>query len=147
MKDLIKDFPVTTEIKVEWRDMDAAGHVHNVKYLGYVESGRIAYFEALNFDVAPKTGTGVVVASIDCKYIFPVTYPDNVVLASRAINFGKFHISLEIHLFSKKYNRIVAISNQKMVFYDFENTCKMKMPDDFLEKMEVLEGKKITNIS
>jgi acyl-CoA thioester hydrolase len=146
MKDLIKDFPVMTEIKVEWRDMDAAGHVHNVKYLGYVESGRVAYFEALDFDVAPKTGTGVVVATIDCKYIFPVMYPDNVVLANRAVNYGEHHVSLETHLFSKKYNRIIAISNQKLVFYDFENTCKMKMPEGFLEKMEVLEVRKIPEL-
>ena len=142
MEDLIKNFAVTTEIKVEWRDMDAAGHVHNVKYLGFVESGRVTYFETLDFDVVPKTGTGVVVAAIDCKYIFPVTYPDNLVLATRAINYGEHHISLETHLFSKKHKRIVAISNQKMVFYDFENTCKMKMPEDFLEKLEKLESKK-----
>ena len=146
MEDLIKEFAVTTEIKVEWRDMDAAGHVHNVKYLGYVESGRVAYFEALDFDVAPKTGTGVVVATIDCKYIFPVTYPDNVVLATRFVDYGEYHVSLETHLFSKKHNRIVAISNQKLVFYDFENTCKMKMPEGFLEKMEVLEAKRISKI-
>lgn len=146
MKDLIKNFPVTIEIKVEWRDMDAAGHVHNVKYLGFVESGRVAYFEALGFDVAPKTGTGVVVAMIDCKYIFPVTYPDSVVLATRSVNYGEFHVLLETHLFSKKHNRIVAISNQKMVFYDFENTCKMKIPDGFLEKMERLENKKISAV-
>jgi acyl-CoA thioester hydrolase len=80
---------------------------------------------------------------IDCKYIFPVTYPDTVVLASRAMDYGEYHITLETHLFSKKYHRIVAISNQKMVFYDFENTCKMKMPDGFLEKMERMEGRKI----
>jgi acyl-CoA thioester hydrolase len=123
--------------------MDAAGHVHNVKYLGFVESSRVDYFEALDFDVAPKSGTGVVVAMIDCKYIFPVMYPDTVVLASRAMDYGEYHITLETHLFSKKYHRIVAISNQKMVFYDFENTCKMKMPDGFLEKMERMEGRKI----
>jgi acyl-CoA thioester hydrolase len=146
MKDLIKDFPITTKIKVEWRDMDAAGHVHNVKYLGYVESGRVAYFEALDFEVVPKIGVGFVVATIDCKYIFPVTYPDNIVLANRAVDYGEHHITLETHLFSEKYNRIVAISNQKLVFYDFENTCKMKMPDGFLEKMEVLENKKVSRI-
>lgn len=146
MKDLVKDFTVSTEIKIEWRDMDAAGHVHNVKYLGFVESGRVKYFEALGFDVAPKSGTGVVVAKIDCKYIFPVTYPDTVTIASRATNYGEHHITLETHLFSKKYNRIVAVSNQKMVFYDFENTQKMKMPNGFLEKMEALEGKKVTKI-
>lgn len=138
MKDLLKDFPVTTEIKIEWRDMDAAGHVHNVKYLGFVESGRVAYFEALDFDVAPKTGTGVVVAKVDCKYIFPVNYPDTLIAATRTIDHGEFHITLETHLFSKTHNRVVAISNQKMVFYDFSITKKMEMPNGFLEKMNKL---------
>jgi hypothetical protein len=33
-----------------------------------------------------------------------------------------------------------------LVFYDFENTCKMKMPDGFLEKMEALENKNVSRI-
>lgn len=148
MKDLVKGFPITTEIKIEWRDMDLAGHVHNVKYLGFVESGRLAYFEALGFDIAPKAGVGIVIAKVDCKYIFPVNYPDTLVAASRAIDYGEFHLTLETHLFSKKHQRIVAISNQKIVFYDFSTSKKMEMPTVFLEKMEGLEGKinrKISN--
>ncbi len=145
MKDLVKDFPITTEIKIEWRDMDAASNVHNVKYLGFVETGRIAYFEALNFNVAPKTGTGVIVAKVDFKYIFPVTYPDTLVVATRATDYGEFHIAIETHLFSKQHQRIVGISNQKLVFYDFSITQKMKMPDGFLEKVERLEKRKFVN--
>lgn len=129
------DFQLTTEIKVEWRHMDAVGHVHNVQYFGYFETCRIAFFEALNFNVAPHNAVGVVVAKVDCKYIYPVTYPDTIIGGIRYIEHGKYHINIEIHLFSTKYNRIVAISNQKLVFYHFGIKLKAKMPDDFLKQL------------
>lgn len=135
---IVDNFQVTTDIKVEWREMDAAGHVHNVQYFGYLETCRIAFFETLDFNVAPDNAIGVVVAKVDCKYIYPVTYPDIIIGGIRYVEHGEHHVGIEIHLFSKKYNRLVAISNQKLVFYHFGTKLKAEMPDDFLEKLEQL---------
>lgn len=129
------NFQLTTDINVEWRHMDAAGHVHNVQYFGYFETCRITFFEALDFDVVPLDAVGVVVAKVDCKYIYPVTYPDTLIGGIRYVEHGEYHVCIEIHLFSQKYNRIVAISNQKLVFYHFGTKLKAKMPDGFLRKL------------
>ena len=129
------NFQLLTDIKVEWRHMDAAGHVHNVQYFGYFETCRIVFFEALDFDVVPFDAVGVVVGKVDCKYIYPVTYPDTLTGGIRYVEHGEDYVSIEIHLFSQKYNRIVAISNQKLVFYHFGTKLKAKMPEDFLKKL------------
>jgi acyl-CoA thioester hydrolase len=146
MQNLLRDFPITTKIKVEWRNMDSGRHVHNMIYVGWTESSRVDYFESMNFSIVPVSGTGVIVGYLDCKYIVPITYPDMVIAATRAINYGKDHVWIETYLFSKKLNCVAAISKQKMVFYDFINRTKMEMPEDFLAKMEALEEREIPEI-
>ena len=137
-KTTIADFPVTTTIKVEWRHMDAAGHVHNMQHLGYFETCRIAFFEALNFEVVPQNGVGIVVAKVDCTYIYPITYPDTLTGAVRVTEYGNDFITLNMYLFSEKYDKAVAISNQKLVFYHYGKKEKAARPDDFLERLKGL---------
>ncbi|MFT5386550.1 MAG: acyl-CoA thioester hydrolase, partial [Saprospiraceae bacterium] len=45
MKELLKEFPAITEIKVRWGEMDAANHVNNVMYFRWAETARFEYFE------------------------------------------------------------------------------------------------------
>lgn len=47
MDTLLKDFPVITEIKVAWGEMDALQHVNNVVYFRYFETARLDYFNKL----------------------------------------------------------------------------------------------------
>lgn len=140
MEDLRKqvknDFQITTNINVEWRHIDVAGHVHNMQHFGYFETCRIAFFEALDFEVVPHNDVGIVIGKVDCKYIYPITYPDTLIGGVRCVETGQHHVNIEIHLFSEKYNRLVAISNQKLVFYHFGTKEKAEMPDGFLKKME-----------
>ncbi len=145
MQRLLREFPIATKIKVEWRNMDSGRHVHNMIYIGWIESSRVDYFEAIGFNVVPTSGTGVVVGTIECKYIMPVTYPDMIIAATRAVSYGTHHVWIETHIFSKKHNRVAAIAKQKMVFYDFQGICKMPMPEGFVKKMEALEDRSILN--
>ena len=48
------DFKHFIELPVRWGDMDAFGHVNNVQYRRYLESGRVAYIgEVLGIAMEP----------------------------------------------------------------------------------------------
>ena len=122
-------YKIIKEIAVEWGDMDAARHVNNVIYLGWVESARISYFMDLNNgSLANEDNVGPVVAWQDCKYIRPVTYPDTVVIGIERKEIQEDRIVLETKIFSKKLNRLIAISNQHIVSYDFKRKMKAPLP-------------------
>lgn len=74
----LTDYPVIYEQNVAWGDMDAFGHVNNVIYYRYIESARICYLDVLNIF---KLDINTVVASSQCKYLKPVFYPDQLILA------------------------------------------------------------------
>jgi len=137
---ILATFPVTTSIAVQWGDMDAAQHVNNVIYLRWGEVARVDYFNALGAEVAPMDNTaGFILSWQDCKYIFPVTYPDTVHIGIRTIEVKEDRFLMELHFFSEKHDRIVAISKQMVVTYDYVNLKKVPVPDFIRERLSEVE--------
>ena len=126
IENFLSEFPIHIEIEVQWGDMDAAQHVNNTVYLRWTESSRICFFQKLGFGVKPKKGeAGFILGFQDCKYIFPVTFPDTVIIGAKAIDIGKDRIFLQSQVFSKKHQRLAAISNQTIVTYDYSTLQKV----------------------
>jgi len=69
-----------------------------------------------------------VVAKIDCKYIRPVTYPDTVLVGVNRKEILDDRIVLETKIYSEQQDKLVAISNQQIVSYDFKRRMKAPLP-------------------
>ncbi len=142
MKALLKAFPVITSIKVRWGEMDAARHVNNVLYLRWSETARFDYFETLQIPVVPDDeGNGIILGWQDCKYIIPVVYPDTVHLGTRLKHFEKDRFIIETHFFSEKHQRLVAISEQRIVCYNYLKKCKVDVPETLKQTILEYEGR------
>jgi len=130
MKEQLDTFPVITNIKVRWGEMDAANHVNNVLYFRWAEAARFDYFEKLNIPVVPNDkGVGLILGWQDCKYIIPIVYPDTVYLGTRTKHFEKDRFIMESHFFSEKHQRLAAIAQHRIVCYDYNARCKVDVPD------------------
>lgn len=126
---MLQDYPNVKSIDVQWGDMDSANHVNNVNYLRWVESARIAYFLQLNNGrLKNEDNVGPVVAWQDCKYIRPVTFPDTVLVGVKRTEILEDRIVLETKIFSKEQDRLVAISHQHIVSYDYKRKMKAPLP-------------------
>jgi len=136
----LSEFPVNIEVDVQWADMDAAQHVNNTVYLRWVESSRIAFFEKLGHGVSPEAGeAGFILGYQDCKYIFPVTFPDTVIVGATVTEIGEDRFFMESHVFSKKYQRLAAISKQTVVTYDYSTLKKVDVPVELKNKILALK--------
>ncbi|MEM9885638.1 MAG: thioesterase family protein [Bacteroidota bacterium] len=138
MKIRIEDFKITTEYKVHWGDMDAAKHVNNLQYLRWAESGRLLYFQAMKMDTS-FGATGPILGWQDCKYIFPMTYPDTAIVGVRALEVQSDRIILEAGIFSKTHQRIAAISKQSIIPYDYTKQKKVALPASWRLGIEEIE--------
>jgi len=120
---------ITIEIFVQWGDMDAAQHVNNTVYLKWIESARIAMFEKMNEGHAGFEGVIPILAWQECKYIFPVTFPDTVIvtLDVEKLEAQKIHCHLTVR--SKKHDKIVAISRCRLVPFDMGKQLKTDVPE------------------
>ena len=142
IKEALKGFPVSLSIEVQWGDMDAAQHVNNTVYLKWAENSRIAYFDALGYDVIPKENqAGLILAWMDCKYIFPVSYPDTIFTGVKVNSIENDRFVMESHFFSQKHQRIIAISKQRVVTYNYAKLQKMDLPASLHQAIINLEKK------
>ena len=89
LETLKKHYPVSTEIKVKWGEMDAFQHLNNTVYIRYIEDGRIDLLEKLGMSNDMKSfNIGPILASIQCDYLAPVTYPDTIIVFSKVTQTG-----------------------------------------------------------
>jgi len=126
---MLDNYKKIKKIDVQWGDMDAAQHVNNVTYLKWIEAARISYLLDLNEGrLTNDDNVGAVVAWQDCKYIRPVTFPDTVLIGVERKEILEDRIVLETKIFSQQQNKLVAISNQQIVSYDYKRRMKAPLP-------------------
>ena len=129
MKDNISNSYTSIELPVQWGDMDAAQHVNNTIYLRWTESARIEAFQKMNGGAAEFKKIVPILAWQDCKYIFPVTFPDQVVIDLDIIELLEDRVIFEGKIYSKKHKRIVAISKSIIMAYNMKELKKDPFPE------------------
>ena len=137
----LSEYACQVSIPVQWGDMDAFRHVNNVKYLGWVESARVKYFnEFLCKNDMNNSEIGPILAWQDCKYLFPVTYPDTVEVGFRVAEIKTDRILCEARIYSKKHNRLVAIANNVIMPYSIKTQSKAEIPTEWIYAIEEVQG-------
>ena len=141
--DELHKYALIREYEVHWGDMDAANHVNNTVYLRWAESVRIEYFAAMGMDISfSGIDVGPILGWLDCKYIFPITYPDWAVVGARTIEIKEDRFIMECAIFSKKHARIAAISKQSIIPYSYGDLVKVDIPENWLESIEKLNSQR-----
>lgn len=139
IEELTRDFSVVVETDVRWGDMDAFNHVNNVAYLRYFESGRIAYFEALELADFFGGGVGPILADTACRYKFPLTYPDRVSIGVRSENLQEDRFTQQYIAVSHRHARVAATGDGTIVTFDYTAGRKSPIPDRVRRRIEALE--------
>ncbi len=136
LKKILSEFPYSYKITLRWGEMDAAGHINNVSYLRWTETVRVEFFKELgiNTQFAGDT-TGLILAWQDIKYIFPMLYPDEAHITMQVLEINEDHFISEQRIFSKKLERIIAISKTKTTSYNYHALKKVPLTLEMKEKL------------
>ncbi|MFC1890932.1 acyl-CoA thioesterase [Thermodesulfobacteriota bacterium] len=141
MENLLKSFPVVIEVPVAWGDMDSYQHVNNTVYIRYFESVRIAYFDRLGLmKFKEKNGVGAILASIQCMFRAPVTYPDTVSAGARISKIEKDRFLMEYCVVSHQLNRVAAEGDGLVISYDYNANRKTSLPDEIKNRITEIEN-------
>ena len=141
MEELLKDFPVVMEIPVAWGDMDAFQHVNNTIYFRYFESVRIAYFEQIGFsELMQDTGIGPILASTQCNFRAPLTYPDTISVGASISKLQEDRVTMIYRVVSHKLQRIAAEGEGVIVSYNYDKNKKAPLPEKIKARILEIEG-------
>lgn len=141
MSEVFEQCQVSIDTPVAWGEMDAFQHVNNVVYFKYFESARIAYFDRLgNNEEMKRSGIGPILASTQCRYKAPLSYPDNISVATRVCEISEDRFTMKYYVMSHNTGRIAAEGEGIIVFYDYNNNCKHAIPEEIKNRIVALNG-------
>jgi len=129
LAELTAGYPVRIDIPVAWGDMDAFQHVNNTVCFRWMESGRIAYFTRMAVPgFRDMSGVGPILASTQCRYRIPLTFPDTVTVASRVVSVEEDRMTMEQIVVSHQHAKIAAIGSGVIVTFDYLAGRKAPVP-------------------
>jgi acyl-CoA thioester hydrolase len=134
--DPLDGYPIVIELPVAWADMDVFGHVNNTVFFRYFESARIAYLEAIDFaDGGAGGGIGAILASTQCRFRRPLTYPDTVRVGTRATDVGADRFGMDYVVVSTAQGEVAAEGGAVVVAYDYGVRQKAPLPEAVRARM------------
>lgn len=137
----LEGFPAIIEIPVAWGEMDSFGHVNNIIYFRYFESGRLDYFEKIGYlDLVKTEGIGPILASTQCRFRFPLTFPDTISVGTRVSDIQEDRFLMHYRVVSHTHNKVAADGEGLIVSYDYNKNQKTPIPEKILGKFEELEA-------
>ena len=142
MEELLKGYPVVIVTPVAWGEMDSLHHVNNIVYFRYFESARMAYFNQLDiWSYMNETGIGPILASTECKFRIPLTYPDTVSVGTRINGLEKDRFLMEYLVVSHEHGKVAASGEGAVVSYNYLEKKKAPLPDEIIKRIQTLEGR------
>ncbi len=123
--------------EVEFRDIDAAGHVNNAVYLTYMETARIRYLiEVLGPQLAYELS--LILARIEIDFRSPARFPETLELGARVTRLGTKSFDME-HQILGADGRTVLEASSVLVAYDYEANAPMAVPPDWRARLDAYE--------
>jgi acyl-CoA thioester hydrolase len=117
-------------LDVAWGEMDALGHVNNIRYIAWAETARIALFEKLGMSTRPGDPVGPILARIENDYLEPVEYPARVTVGIRTERVGNSSITLAHEIWREGApGKVVARGRAVVVLLDYATMEKVRVPD------------------
>jgi acyl-CoA thioester hydrolase len=117
-------------LDVAWGEMDALGHVNNVRYIAWAETARIAFFEKLGMSTRGGDPLGPILARMENDYLEPVEYPARMTVGIRAASVGNTSVTLEHEIWhTGSPERVVARGRAVVVLINYATQEKVRVPD------------------
>ena len=123
--------------EVEFRDIDAAGHVNNAVYLTYLETARIRYLvEVLGAGFANEIA--LILARIAVDFRSPAQFPEALEVGARVTRLGTTSFDME-HEIRGGDGRLVLEATSVLVAYDYEANAPMPVPERWRTRLDAYE--------
>lgn len=138
-----QEYPFNIKQDVIWSDMDIFKHVNNAVYFRFFEDVRMAFFDLTHVNSNMEaTQKGPILASTQCQFKAPLTYPDRIIIGTRLTNIAEKRFTMEYAVYSESQACITTVGEGIIVFYDYKLAKSCEIPELILKRFnEVLNNK------
>ena len=142
MTNLDSNFPIIIEQPLSWGDMDAFQHINNIVYFRYFENVRMEYFSEANLDThMESTQNGPILASTQCDFRAPLTYPDTIRIGATIDSVDARRFTMRYQVESESLGRIAAEGTGLIVWYDYQKGVSCEIPENIRQAIHKIQSR------
>lgn len=127
-------FPVVTPVQIRFNDIDILGHLNNTVYFSLYDTGKARFIEAVAGGKVDFRRVEWVIANVDCAFIAPAYFGEEIDVLSRLCEIGEKHIKIEQMLRRRDTGEVKSLCHTVMVFIDPSTVRPAAIPDHWRKK-------------
>jgi acyl-CoA thioester hydrolase len=134
-------FRFFTPSPTRWGDCDMFGHVNNVQFVRYYESGRLDYFHRL-LDITGETDLhySLIIADIHVTFLRQIHHPCALEVGSRISRLGNSSFDFEAALFVPGDDEPSSTAKAACVWFNYRDNHSAPIPPAEREIIQQFEG-------
>ena len=121
--------------RVEWRDLDPAGHVNNANYLAYIEecNTQVAAYFGWPLDRIMAANMAIVARRYRIEYLEPAVIDDEVAVTTYIANVRRSTAERFHEIRRVADGKLLARATALWVFIDLTTGRPIRIPNDFMD--------------
>lgn len=123
-----ESYPFWTPELVRFADLDINGHVNNIAFAVYAESGRAAFLRSTGLWSVEDPARQNVLAHIEIDYLQELKYPAEVRVGVRVLQIGRTSFHLGVGIFAGA--RCMATARSVQVRIDAHSKAPLALSDE-----------------
>ncbi|MDD7403490.1 MAG: thioesterase family protein [Butyribacter sp.] len=137
----MKDSSVQYSRKINYYETDQMGIVHHSNYIRFFEEARLMLLDEKLMDYAKMEELGIIipVTFVECKYLVPVHYGDEIVIDTCMTKFDGIKMEVSYRIYQKDSEVLCTTGKSGHCFLDAEMK-PIRMKRRFPELYEKLKG-------
>jgi acyl-CoA thioester hydrolase len=122
-------FRFFTPSPTRWGDCDRFGHINNVQFVRYYESGRLDYFKrVLNLDSAPDAQNSLIIADLYVTFLRQINHPCALEVGTRISRLGNSSFDFDAAIFAPGDDAPLSTANATCVWFNFRGNHSTPIP-------------------
>lgn len=133
LMDSVDSPSISTEIQVMYYDTDAAGVVHNIVYLRFIELARtqLAIKMGMDFNEVRRTGIHAVVVRTEIDYKKPAALGDTIVVHGRIAEHSRIRFWCDFEIVRPADGALLATCRQSLALVQMPEGRPVRLPLGF----------------
>ncbi len=122
-------FRFFTPTPTRWGDCDMFGHVNNVQFVRYFESGRLDYFHRLlDMSAGPDVHNSLIIADIHVTFLRQIHHPCALEVGTRINRLGNKSFDIDAAIFAPGEDQPYSTARAACVWFDYRENRSIPIP-------------------
>lgn len=124
------------DLQIRFNDVDVLGHLNNTVYFSFYDTGKALFFESVLDEPMEWKRVECVIANIDCAYISPIYFGEQIQVLTRCKYIGEKSFTLEQVIIEKSTLEIKSCADTVMVSINPTTKQSKEIPPAYRRAME-----------